>query len=65
MEIPNRMRSINVRMLIDNQPIVSTIDYMINEEGVTPVAIWVKTKKSESTFFYIYFNKRGFAFFEY
>ena len=49
MEIPNRMRSINVRMLIDNQPIVSTIDYMINEEGVTPVAIWVKTKKSEST----------------
>jgi len=36
MEIPNRMRSINVRMLIDNV-------------GVTPVAIWVKTKKSEST----------------
>ena len=49
MEVPNRMRSINVRMIIDNMPIVSTIDYMINSEGVIPVAIWVKTKKSEST----------------
>ena len=49
MEVPNRMRSINVRMIIDNMPIVSTIDYLINSEGVIPVAIWVKTKKSEST----------------
>jgi len=49
MEVPNRMRSINVRMIIDNMPIVSTIDYMINLQGVIPVAIWVKTKKSEST----------------
>jgi len=49
MEVPNRMRSINVRMIIDNMPIVSTIDYIINSEGVIPVAIWVKTKKSEST----------------
>ena len=49
MEVPNRMRSINVRMIIDNMPIVSTIDYIINTEGVIPVAIWVKTKKSEST----------------
>jgi len=49
MEVPNRMRSINVRMIIDNMPIVSTIDYIINLDGVLPVAIWVKTKKSEST----------------
>tara|TARA_R110001583_G_scaffold105219_3_gene252739 strand:+ start:1387 stop:1767 length:381 start_codon:yes stop_codon:yes gene_type:complete len=49
MEVPNRMRSINVRLVIDNQPIVSTIDYIVNTEGVIPVAIWVKTKKSEST----------------
>ena len=49
MEIPNRMRSINVRMLIDDQQIVSTVDYLIDNVGVTPVAIWVKTKKSEST----------------
>ena len=49
MEIPNRMRSINVRMIIDNMPIVSTIDYLIDNNGVTPVAVWVKTKKAEST----------------
>jgi|TARA_R110001583_G_scaffold106192_1_gene254351 hypothetical protein len=49
MEIPNRMRSINVRLIIDNMPIVSTVDYLINSDGVLPVAIWVKTKKSEST----------------
>tara|TARA_R100001460_G_scaffold77106_1_gene118060 strand:- start:2059 stop:2439 length:381 start_codon:yes stop_codon:yes gene_type:complete len=49
MEVPNRMRSINVRLVIDNMPIVSTIDYIMNSEGVIPVAIWVKTKKSEST----------------
>ena len=49
MEVPNRMRSVNVRMLIDAMPIVSTIDYDISDTGVLPVGIWVKTKKSEST----------------
>tara|TARA_R100000781_G_scaffold7410_2_gene7164 strand:+ start:968 stop:1348 length:381 start_codon:yes stop_codon:yes gene_type:complete len=49
MEVPNRMRSVNVRMLIDTMPIVSTIDYDISDTGVLPVGIWVKTKKSEST----------------
>lgn len=49
MEVPNRMRSVNVRMLIDSMPIVSTIDYDVSESGILPVAVWVKTKKSEST----------------
>ena len=49
MEIPNRMRSVNVRMLIDEMPIVATMDYVISESGISPVAVWVKTKKSEST----------------
>ena len=49
MEIPNRMRSVVCRLIIDNMPIVATVDYIINSEGVIPVAIWVKTKKSEST----------------
>ncbi len=49
MEVPNRMRSVNVRMLIDAMPIVSTIDYDVSESGILPVAVWVKTKKSEST----------------
>ena len=49
MEIPNRMRSVNVRMIIDDMPIVATLDHIISKTGITPVAIWVKTKKSEST----------------
>lgn len=49
MEIPNRMRSVNVRMLIDDMPIVATMDYLISDSGISPVAVWVKTKKSEST----------------
>ena len=49
MEIPNRMRSVNVRMSIDDMPIVATMDYLISDSGISPVAVWVKTKKSEST----------------
>ena len=49
MEIPNRMRSVNVRMSIDDMPIVATMDYLINDSGILPVAVWVQTKKSEST----------------
>ena len=49
MEIPNRMRSTNVRMLIDDMPIVATMDYILSSTVITPVAVWVKTKKSEST----------------
>ena len=49
MEIPNRMRSVNVRMIIDDMPIVAQLDHILSKTGITPVAIWVKTKKSEST----------------
>ena len=49
MDIPNRMRSVNVRMILDDMPIVATLDHIISKTGITPVAIWVKTKKSEST----------------
>ena len=49
MEIPNRMSSVNVRMLIDDMPIVATMDYILSDTGITPVAVWGKTKKSEST----------------
>jgi len=49
MDIPNRMRSVNVRMIIDDMPIVAQLDHILSKTGITPVAIWVKTKKSEST----------------
>jgi hypothetical protein len=36
-------------MIVDDNPLNAILDYVIDEEGVTPVAVWVKTKKSEST----------------
>ena len=49
MEVPNRMRSVNVRMLIDAMPIVSTIDYDISDTGVLPVVLFFISIKSLST----------------
>ena len=48
-KVPDRMYSANVRMVVDDNPLNAILDYVIHEEGVTPVAVWVKTKKSEST----------------
>ena len=48
-KVPDRMYSANVRMVVDDNPRNAILDYVIDEEGVTPVAVWVKTKKSEST----------------
>ena len=48
-KVPDRMYSANVRMIVDDNPLNAILDYVIDEEGVTPVAVWVKTKKSEST----------------
>tara|TARA_R100000988_G_C3984316_1_gene158774 strand:+ start:504 stop:884 length:381 start_codon:yes stop_codon:yes gene_type:complete len=48
-KVPDRMYSANVRMVVDDNPLNAILDYVIDEEGVTPVAVWVKTKKSEST----------------
>ena len=48
-KVPDRMYSANVRMVVDDNPLNAILDYVIHEEGVTPVAVWVKTKKSDST----------------
>ena len=48
-KVPDRMYSANVRMIVDDNPLNAILDYVIDEEGGTPVAVWVKTKKSEST----------------
>ena len=48
-KVPDRMYSANVRMVVDDNPLNAILDYVLDEEGVTPVAVWVKTKKSEST----------------
>ena len=49
LEVPNRMRSNTVRMDIDDRRVVAIVDYTINDEGITPMAIWVKIKPNEST----------------
>ena len=49
LEVPNRMRSNTVRMNIDDRRVVAIVDYTINDEGITPMAIWVKIKPNEST----------------
>ena len=49
LEVPNRMRSNTVRMDIDDRRVVAIVDYTINAQGITPMAIWVKIKPNEST----------------
>tara|TARA_R100000900_G_C3221007_1_gene140825 strand:- start:100 stop:477 length:378 start_codon:yes stop_codon:yes gene_type:complete len=48
-EVPNRMRSNTVRMDIDDRRVVAIVDYVVNAQGITPMAIWVKIKPNEST----------------
>tara|TARA_R100001594_G_scaffold94943_1_gene129217 strand:- start:107 stop:490 length:384 start_codon:yes stop_codon:yes gene_type:complete len=47
--VPMRMRSVTQRMEIDGRRILSLIDYTISPTGITPMAIWVKLKPTEST----------------
>ena len=49
LQIPNRMYSHNVRIIVDENPLNAILDYVFDDNGVLPVAVWIKTKKSEST----------------
>ena len=49
MEIPNRMQCMTSPLNIDNIFYRVTLDYITTDTGITVVAIWVRTKKSEST----------------
>ena len=49
LQIPNRMYSHNVRIIVDDNPLNAILDYVFDDNGVLPVAVWIKTKKSEST----------------
>tara|TARA_E500000318_G_scaffold106871_1_gene115367 strand:+ start:242 stop:619 length:378 start_codon:yes stop_codon:yes gene_type:complete len=49
MEVPNRMRSNTVRMDIDDRRVIAIVDYTMNVDGITPMAIWVKIRPNEST----------------
>ena len=49
LQIPNRMYSHNVRIIVDENPLNAILDYVFDDNGILPVAVWIKTKKSEST----------------
>ena len=49
LQIPNRMYSHNVRIIVDENPLNAILDYVCDKNGILPVAVWIKTKKSEST----------------
>ena len=49
LQIPNRMYSHNVRIIVDENPLNAILDYVFYDNGILPVAVWIKTKKSEST----------------
>tara|TARA_R100000935_G_scaffold5457_2_gene12573 strand:- start:2519 stop:2899 length:381 start_codon:yes stop_codon:yes gene_type:complete len=48
-QTPNRMYSHNVRITVDENPLNAILDYVFDKNGILPVAVWIKTKKSEST----------------
>ena len=49
LEVPSRMSSMNVRLIVDSNPFNAILDYVYDVDGILPVAIWIRTKKSEST----------------
>ena len=47
-EIPDRMMSTTFTLPIDNRKVVGIVNYVAGEEGVTPLALWVKIKPTDS-----------------
>jgi len=48
-EVPMRMRSITVRMKIDDRRVLAIVDYAVSVTGITPMAVWIKVRPTEST----------------
>ena len=48
-EVPMRMRSTTVRLKIDDRRVLSIIDYSTSDTGITPLAVWIKVRPTEST----------------
>jgi len=48
-EVPMRMRSITVRMKIDDRRVLAIVDYAVSATGITPMAVWIKVRPTEST----------------
>ena len=48
-EVPMRMRSTTVRLKVDDRRVLSIIDYSTSTTGITPMAVWIKVRPTEST----------------
>ena len=48
-EVPTRMRSITVRMKIDDRRVLAIVDYDVTSTGINPMAVWIKVRPTEST----------------
>ena len=48
-EVPMRMRSITVRMKIDDRRVLAIVDYSTSNTGIMPMAVWIKVRPTEST----------------
>ena len=48
-EVPTRMRSITVRMKIDERRVLAIVDYDVSSIGINPMAVWIKVRPTEST----------------
>ena len=47
-EIPNRMMSATFTLPIDERRVVGILDYIADENGVIPMAFWIKLKPTDS-----------------
>ena len=47
-EIPDRMMSTTFTLPIDNRKVVGIVNYIADDNGITPLALWVKIKPTDS-----------------
>jgi len=47
-KIPNRMMSATFTLPIDDRKVVGIVNYTATEEGIIPMALWVKIKPTDS-----------------
>ena len=46
--IPDRMMSTTFTLPIDNRKVVGIVNYVADDNGITPLALWVKIKPTDS-----------------
>jgi hypothetical protein len=47
-KIPDRMMSTTFTLPIDNRKVVGIVNYVADDNGITPLALWVKIKPTDS-----------------